>query len=398
MNFTRCLVMLAAVAVLVIARRTEAAPPSKEAAKAQAELVVKAQAAFKEKRWDDVIALMVEAMGHGPNPTIVYNIARANEEKGDATAAIRFFEQYAAMKGVKPAEAAEARGRVAALRAKATQAGQIVLRDLPPQAVVKVGGAVASPDGRGTLRVGPGNHLVTVTAPGREPWESKVTVTPGGTIELTVGSRELPAKIKVTCSVAGAKVSIDGHLGGSANQTLVLTAGRHEVSVSAPGHKTLVRTVSVAAGADLTLPADLEPIAVAVIPTKRTDPTIVTSSEPESRGMSAFTKAGIGTLISGLVVVGVGGAFTGLAAKERSAVEDAAVDGKIDPSRMTMVEASEREAKANNFSDVAIVGYALGGALVVTSIILFSLPNPTAVSATVEPIPGGALLTASGRF
>jgi len=100
--------------------------------------------------------------------------------------------------------------------------------------------------------------------------------------------------------------------------------------------------------------------------------------------------------------VGVGVAMSVLAHLERGKVSGATRDGDV-VTGITMQDASSHVDKAKTYDTVGYVMYGLGGAAVVTGVVL-ALTQPkadareAAASAGASPVPGGVAFSIAGRF
>jgi len=139
---------------------------------------------FRAGRYADAIVEYQKVLAVETHADILWNLARAYEETGDATNALHYFEQFVGSFPDDPSVPA-ARKRMAGLRER-----------LPGWLVVDCGGLAAarvvvdaSQKGSCGDRVGPlrpGLHVVDVTAPGRDPVREEVRVEPEGTARLEV--------------------------------------------------------------------------------------------------------------------------------------------------------------------------------------------------------------------
>jgi len=120
----------------------------------------------------------------------------------------------------------------------------------------------AGPEGRLVIEdAKPGDHKIRVSLDGRQTYESDVTLVAGKDSSLKAPLADLPAKLLVRSS-PGASVSLDDSPRGATSATgeLVLpdvAPGSHTLRISAPGKKDYQQAVSVVAGQQLTVTADL---------------------------------------------------------------------------------------------------------------------------------------------
>jgi TolB-like protein len=90
---------------------------------------------------------------------------------------------------------------------------------------------------------------------------------------------------------------------------------------------------------------------------------VATASKETAKPMPLYTKLGMGLTFSGIGVAGIGGVMTGLAYSANS-------DYKNGGSAQQMKDADDRR---NLYNALAVTGYCLGGAMVVTGVVLWVL-------------------------
>lgn len=117
-------------------------------------------------------------------------------------------------------------------------------------------------EGRLILReINPGPHKLRVSSPGRQTFETTVTLADGEATTLPANLPELGGKLTIQ-TAPGANVFLDGQNRGqvdpSGDQTLLdVPPGTHEVRISAARKQEWQRSVQVGAGEALTLSAEL---------------------------------------------------------------------------------------------------------------------------------------------
>ena len=113
-------------------------------------------------------------------------------------------------------------------------------------------------------------------------------------------SKSTSGVLRVSASVPGAGVMIDGGAAGTSPVTLSIHAGKHSVLVSAPGHKPYTADVDVAVDATVEVAAVLEPIRAdvvpppPVVPTKKDDPPPIGDGRIGDGGVGTGTGTGVG--------------------------------------------------------------------------------------------------------
>lgn len=118
---------------------------------------------------------------------------------------------------------------------------------------------VAPPSPTFDLELDPGTHVVTLTRQGYRDIVQTRVFSPGqrGTLELTLA--RLPAIIRVSSSVVGAQVRVNGLDVGLAPVDVVRPAGTYRLVVSQPGYVTFTNDVTLAPGDESSLRATLPP-------------------------------------------------------------------------------------------------------------------------------------------
>lgn len=129
-------------------------------------------------------------------------------------------------------------------------------------------GAAIEIDGRtvgaapADLKVPVGRHRIRITAAGRKPWESHITVEPGQPLNLgRIDLQPAAGRLHIISKPAGAQVLAAGGYAGQTPATAVLPPDReHEIRLSKAGFAVDRRMVSVGSGAEKTLRIELEPL------------------------------------------------------------------------------------------------------------------------------------------
>ena len=177
----------------------------------------------------------------------------------------------------------------------------------------------------------------------------------------------------IATSVEGAEIFVDGALVGVYRGDPVrvddVAPGRHEVTVSAPGHLEWTRAANVQAGTTLQLDASLEPVPVAGDP--YVSPLVY---------------------IGGAVAILGGGAATyfGLSSKR---------DPDPDLNRAEAVEFVDDRERAALFANIGFAAIAAGVLTLGLGLLLSDFDGePASVRAGVTPAAGGAMLDVEGTF
>ena len=128
-----------------------------------------------------------------PSYAVLYNVAKAQESLGDATAAIATYERY--LKEGGPAITPERRSKVTAeIKVLAARTGTIVVHLFPASAELTLDGtAVAAAAADKGVRANAGIHQLGATGAGHLPVAQVVTVAAGGTAEVMMALVPVPA-------------------------------------------------------------------------------------------------------------------------------------------------------------------------------------------------------------
>lgn len=137
----------------------------------------------------------------------------------------------------------------------------VSLRSKPAQAEILVDG---QPAGRtpATLELGAGAHELALRLPGYATWRDTITVLANQPLDLPeIKLAPAAGALKLTSTPKGASVRVDDAFRGQTPLDLSLAPDTpHRVQLSAPGHRSAERTVSVAAEASDALHLALEPV------------------------------------------------------------------------------------------------------------------------------------------
>ncbi len=156
-------------------------------AKAQAEaLYTEGVELFQKRQFEEAAGKFQQAYNIDPSPILLYNLARAAEELGDANTAVGHYRAYLArFPEAEDEEEVERRIRTLEKIIEEARRGFLALDGLPEGAVVQIDGAAldAEPDGRWKLK--PGEHKVEVTSEGESPWVVTAAIRDADTTRLT---------------------------------------------------------------------------------------------------------------------------------------------------------------------------------------------------------------------
>lgn len=132
---------------------------------------------FKEGKFSEAADKFQQAYNIDPSPILLYNLARAAEEMGEAKAAIGHYKAYIA-RFPQAEDKAEVERRIRTLEAvlEAAQFGFMAIAGLPPGAEVKVNGEVMPPEGDGRWKLKPAEYDVVITAEDEPEFSTKVAI------------------------------------------------------------------------------------------------------------------------------------------------------------------------------------------------------------------------------
>lgn len=219
-----------------------------------------------QERWGEAVELFRRSRAIVERPSTIFNLGNALFRLARYQDAIRAFEDYLRVAG--PAEEDQ---RVSAQQLIATarrSLSTLALDVSPADAVVRVDGQIA--DGTGASRelaIDPGEHTIVVSATGRREATSRVALLPGARvaqrIDLAVSTEVTtlprgPARLTITSNVGTATVRLDGDEVGTGTASEEVEPGRHTIEVSADGHRSFRRVVTVRAGGAVEVQATLE--------------------------------------------------------------------------------------------------------------------------------------------
>jgi hypothetical protein len=217
----------------------------------------------------------------------------------------------------------------------------------------------------------------------------------------------------------GALVFIDGRpVGAAPLDPRVLPAGRHHLRVTADGREAVERSIELEGGVTTPLAIELrvaeaprppdspapEPPAFEPPRPRRTAEPVVVVEELPVRGSSTYSPWTWVTLGTGIAALAGGGLAYGLGEKDHQDVigaEGYAEGGPV--VGMTQQRAADLEESGDTKKLAGSILFGVGGALVVTSTVLFVLdatagPDDGTVTVGVLPTPHGGVLSVEGRF
>ena len=160
--------------------------PTPESTQARAAALYKEGARlFKEGKFREASERFEAAYVADPSPILLYNLARAAEELGDGDKAMFNYRTYLASNPAAE-DRAEVERRIRVLeKFSKPKTATIALLQVPEGATVTFDGLTPTPPGPdGRYLLGPGNHVVTVTAPNGRSERREVTLQGGESAQL----------------------------------------------------------------------------------------------------------------------------------------------------------------------------------------------------------------------
>lgn len=323
-----------------------------------------------------------EAYKIAPKPAILFSLAQAerrqyavDHDPKRLQRAVDGFRKYVAdvPMGGRRADAVQALGelepvlekeKAKGMVAPTTPAAKVAARVMVTSPTI---GAQVSLDGSNGSEapfigeVKPGKHTVEVVAKGHDPEKREIQVVEGGLVALDLALKERPALLAVDAP-SGAEISVDGRVIGFAplNEPVSLSHGRHFVAVMKNGAVAWTRDVDLTRGE-----------------TKKVAPDLTTSGQ---------RKVAWVVLGTSLVALGTGGVFTLLAVNREGKAQDVLDEkerGNIAASRLD--DYDRYRTQRDRYRTWSTVGFAAGGALAISGILLYALDRPSTPPRTELP-------------
>ena len=349
---TGTLKKLLATAVLVAAGALYSAPVPAQGAKVAAESLFQAgKQLMADKKYAEACPKFAESQKLDPAPGTLLNLARCYEALGKTASAWVEYKAAAALAGQLGQKDREDGARELATKLEPKLSKLTIVAAATPGLVVKSDGVEVGAATFGTaLAIDPGEHLIEASAPGYEPWSAKVVVGPNADSK--------------TASIP----------------PLVRSAEPLPTATTAPGAPPAVTATTAAPTA--------------------------TSAAPPPEGSNSMRTASYVLMGAGLVGIGVGAVFGGLAVSDvGNAQSDPALcpDKVCTPAGRAVIDDASTKAL---ISSIALpVGLAAAGA----GVVLFVVSGPKSAekgavpprrSVAISPMIGGdgAALSVRGRF
>jgi hypothetical protein len=361
----------------------------------------KATQLYQQGKLDEALRLFEEAYKLDPDPIYLRNMGKIYEKLGEIQKARSMYEESLSRE-TDPSQKSKTQGYLESLLEK--MPGVVIIDATPQAAVVKIDGKnveIGKP-----VEVRRGSHVIEATAPGYAPYKEQVEVLSGYERKVSIALKALPGKLVVRCNVEGAMVTVDGQDTRTAPivKPFEVLPGLHVVEAKKDGYERWVRSIEVKMGEEVALD-------VGLVPTVKPEPTPPRKTEPKQtevlakkaevkRALWPWVSLGVG---AGMLITG--GVMSGLAASEKGKIESTHVGVLGDIVTTPRSEAQSHSDKAKTYEKVSFAMYAVGGAAVITSVVLFVV-KPGSKEKTSKPdlvlspvaYEGGASLCFEGRF
>ena len=334
--------------------------------------------AYTAGQFAPAIAAFEEAYRLAPRPPILFSLAQAQRKQYFVDhkpylleKAVENFRKYVEQvpQGGRRADAVQALSELEPVLEQMKAAKVNMAEEKPAKLPARVmvtsptpGATVAIDAGKPgeaplVAEVPAGKHTIVVSAKGFAPETRAVQVVDGAVEVLDLPLAELPALLMVHAP-AGADIVVDGRPLGVAplSAPLQVGHGHHFVAVLENGTRAYTTEIDAVRGQTVTMDAQLS---------------------TSSQRIAAYVVLGAG--VAGLVT---GGVFTGLSLKNESnakSILDARGAGNIDAGQLADYD-SARNARDRDRT-VALTAFGVGGALVVTSVLLMTFDRPVVANA-----------------
>jgi hypothetical protein len=199
---------------------------------------------------------------------ILFNMACEYADLNHPVEAVKTFDKLFAGPGNTPPdkieEARRMRGELAA------RIGQLKVTTSVPAAIEVDNLAAEQATKDAPIEVGNGMHVVAAVAAGYAPLRQQIDIAGGETREITLvllPTKGQLAQIRVTSSLTGAEVLVDGALVGRTPlpASLPVEAGSHEVSLRRAGYQTAKKAITLGEGSagEVALEMETDPAEIA---------------------------------------------------------------------------------------------------------------------------------------
>jgi len=217
---------------------------------------------FQQRMFDQALVELNEAFRLDPNPSLVYNIARCHEEKGDLHEAIKFFKSFLLTSNDRRAKRRIKKKlrRLRALAKRLPSTGVVTLTTEPQGATVRIDGRVVgvTPMTLGALRAGV--HSLELSLANYQRHVGSIRVAAGRTTPINVVLQDAPSTVVISTQPAGAEATLLGASPRSLGRcpcVFKAGAGNYNVRVSKSGFPSKTIQFFKKAGEDLQITVNL---------------------------------------------------------------------------------------------------------------------------------------------
>lgn len=356
--------LLATALLIASAALYSPAAPAQNTKAVAESLFQAAKKLMADKKYADACPKFAESQKLDPAPGTLLNLARCYEAMGKTASAWAEYKAAAALAGQLGQKDREDGARELAQKLEPKLSKLTINAAATPGLVVKSDGLEIGAATFGTaLSIDPGEHVIEATAPGHEPWTAKVVVGPNGDAKTT----SIPPLVK------------------KAEPGPLPTA-------------TATAAVTVA-------PTAPTATATATPTTTVTAPPSSTSDSPPPEGSNSMRTASYVLMGAGLVGIGVGAVFGGLAASD---IGNATSDPTLCPDKVCTPAGRAVVDDASTKALISTIALPVGLAAAGAGVVLFFVSSPKSPqkgstpgrSVAVAPVfgPDGAALSLRGRF
>ncbi len=369
---------------------------------------------FKEGRYDDALRELDKAYRLDPNESLVFNIARVHEERGDLISAVRYYKSYLAI-NPRAKNARDVRKTIRRLQSM-THTGRLVVTSSPPGATIWINGRNVGITPSKSMVMKTGVSRVELKMNGYATFAEDVLINKGQTSRLSATLQPPPDQVLIQTRPPRAQATIflpETKALGACPCRINLRPGRYRLRIHAPGYLTSDIQIVKLKGQPLQVPVNLDPMQPGLVPEfEATETDTPEAFEPDSviidDESGSQTTWGWVCVSTGIASVLGGGAFTTLAMVNKYNYDNGSYY-RPDPEQpnvlfrydISQVDGLELESEAKTYLNISYGLYAAGGAAIATGIFLIltddgSTDDDTVALETspifsVSPLPGGAM-------
>lgn len=236
--------LLTSIVVLATAASLFAAPEAcaQDKVKEAQDHYAQGRALFKQRNYDGALKAFMAAFVLDPSPVLIYNIARAHEERGDFSKAIKFFKNYLRIaRRARNARAVKRKIKKLNRRlANMPRTGYLTIVTDPPGALVHLNGQPIGQTPLNAKGVPVGAHQLEVFKERFDTHTQRVSVAPSQTTRIDVKLRDRPSTVLISTVPPGAVATVytpaPKNL-GPCPCVVELGAGRYRLQVQLAGFK-----------------------------------------------------------------------------------------------------------------------------------------------------------------